>query len=437
MLITDKINGWLVAIKNAFVALISISTFGIASTGVYNSIHLDEVSLEEIKVPSNFEEEGYKSDITTIRILDNIKKLQSTNSSAKDRVSFNNSSNNNQSTTIELAGSGIDLKTIQMVVRDTLGIVTAKISGEITAKKIEKGYEYRIVIRRTPENLVLVDFKTMGTPEEVINQTSIKILEETDPHIAAAYYWSKANELDALRMIDVVLGNNNPNDDKFSLNLRAFIHLSKKRYELAQKDIDKITSNSPDFIPLLSSKSWMAREKGDFTEALNLSEDQIRKAPEKWWGYMGKALALQGLKRDDEATEAFLKVVNMRPEIPNPYLVSGRYFINQKKYDAANFVLRIGTSKFKDHHKLNLLYADALQKTMSTFHAESIYKGFLNDPKLSTHALIGIGEILKSENKSDELKSHLIKLKKHVQDNPIEDSDLKYLGKRLAELSIS
>lgn len=435
MQITEKINRWLETIKNSFITLISALTVGITSTGVYNSITFDELSLEEIKVPPIFEEEGYRSEIATIRTLDTIKNLQNYSASAKDKVSFKNSLNNNQPTTIELAGTGINIKTIQMAIRDSLGIVTEKMSGEITAKKIGQDYEYRVVIRKTPENIVIVDFKTKGTPEEVINQTSIKILEETDPHIAASHYWSKGNELDALRMIDVVLGNNNLNDDKFSLNLRAYIHLSKKRLDLAQKDIDQITSTSPDFIPVLSAKSWMAREKGEFKEALNFSEEQIRKAPDKWWGYFRKAQALQALKRDDEATEAYLKLISMRPENRNTYLVSGRYFINQQKYDLAIKVLRVGITKFKDHPQLNLLYADTLQQTMSTLQAESIYKNYSTHPKLSTHALIGLGEILKTQKKNEELKSHLIKLKKHIQDNPIEDSELKYLGKRLVELN--
>lgn len=434
MQLIDRINKWLETIKNAAITLISIITFGITSTGIYNGLRINEISLEEIKVPSNFEDEGYKSEIATIRILDTIKKFQNSTSSAKDRVSFINSKNDNQPTSIELAGTGINIKSIQMGVRDSLGLVTEKINGEITSKKTENGFEYRVVVRKTPQNVILVDFKTTGSVEDVINQTALKILEETDPHIAASYYRSNSNEADALRMIDIVLGNDNPNDDKYSLNLRAYIHLSNKRLELAQQDIDKITSIAPDFIPLLTSKSWMAREMGNFNEALKLAEEQIIRAPEKWWGYLSKAQALQGLKRDHEASETYLKVISMRPEVANPYLSSARYFISKDRYDLATESLRVGTTILKEHPRLNLLYADVLQKNKLFLQSQLIYKKFVNQPKSKTHALIGIGEILKSQNKVGELGSHLIILKKHIRENPLDEYDSKYLSKRLDNL---
>ena len=431
MQMSEKINAWFEATKNAVIALASVFGLSITGIGVYNGIQADEVSIDEIKLPASFEEQGYKADITTIRILDGIKQFQSSNSSAKDRVSFFGPHNRDQPTNLQLAGSGKDVKAVQSYVRDSLGMVTAKISGVITARKTDSGTEYHVKIRRTPENAILVDLKSIGSIEDVIHQTALKILEATDPHIAAATYWSMSNESDALRMIDVVLGNDNTNDDKFSLNLRAYINITHKRYEKAQRDIDLLMKIAPDFIPLLSSRSWMAREKGDFTEALKLAEEQIFRAPDKWWGYLARAQAMQGLKRDEDASIAYIKLISMRPEVPNPYLVSGRYFVGKNDYEHATEAFRIGLSKYKDHPILNLTYADILLQEKNYVQSFSIYQRFVEIPKYRLHALIGLCEIFTAQNRNDDLKSHINLLRKFLIEHPMGENEKKLFSNRV------
>ena len=85
---TQKFNDLMASIKNGLVALASVFGIGVTGIGVYNGVSSDEISMEEIKVPSAFEEQGYKAEITTLRILDEVKKYQNSNSSAKERVSF-------------------------------------------------------------------------------------------------------------------------------------------------------------------------------------------------------------------------------------------------------------------------------------------------------------------------------------------------------------
>lgn len=432
---TQMFNDLMASIKNGVVALASVFGIGVTGVGVYNGVSADEISVEEIKVPGTFEEQGYKSDTTTLRILDEIKKYQDSNGSAKERVSFMGASNQQlQTSNLQLAGTGIDVKAIQSFIRDSLGLVTAKVSGEITSRKEADVTQYHIKIRRTPENHILVDERVSGSVEDVIRRTSILLLEATDPHIAAATYWSRGDEINSLRMIDVVLSNSNPIDDKYSLNLRAQINIANKRLDQAQRDIDKLSSIDLNFVPLLSSKSWIAREKGDFSESLRLSDEQIRRAPDKWWGYQARAQSLQGLKQNDEAEKSFLKVLSLRPEAPGPYLNAGRFFLTKSDIPQATEALRTGASKFKHHPMLNLTYADVLQQQKMFVYAESLYRQFLNDPKFKTYALIGISESFADQQKSEELKAHKEILRQHLKEFPLTTNDAKLLGKRLDAL---
>jgi len=429
-------NDIMSSIKNGVLTMVSVFGISITGVGVYQGVRSDEISLDEIKVPAQFEEQGYKSDITTIRILDEVKRLQNTNGSAKEKVSFFGSSGNNQVQTsnLQLGGTGVNVKAIQSFIRDSLGMVTVKVSGEITARKDGDDIEYHVKIRKTPENSILVDEKIRGNVEYVIRKISLKLLESTDPHIAAASYWSMNDEVNALRMIDVVLGNDISSDDKFSLNLRAYINITNKRLDDAQADIDQLSKIAPDFIPLLSSKSWIARERGNFEESLKLSDEQIKRAPEKWWGHQARAQSLQGLKRNDEAQQEYLKVVEMKPNVPGPYLNASAFFVAKSDPAQAAQVLRIGVSKFSQHPMLSLTYADVLQRQKMFAYSESLYRPYLTHPKFKIYALIGIGELLSSQQKEAELKTHKDTLRQYIKDYPLSPGDTKMLGERLDAL---
>jgi len=408
---TQKFNDFMVSIKNGIVAMASVFGIGVTGVGVYNGVSSDEISMDEIK------------------------KHQNSNSSAKERVSFFGSTHQQmQTSNLQLAGTGVDVKAIQSYIRDSLGMVTAKVNGEITVVKNSDANEYHIKIRRSPENQILVDERVKGSVEDVIRQVAIKLLESTDPHIAAATYWSKGDEANALRMIDVVLSNSNPNDDKYSLNLKAYINITNKRLDDAQRDIDQLSQLAPDFIPLLSSQSWIAREKGDFAESLRLSDEQIRRAPEKWWGHQSRAQSLQGLKKNEEASKSFLKVLELRPEVPTPYLIAGRFFMSISDMPKANEALRMGASKFNQHPLLNLTYADTLKQQKFFTYAESLYRKFLNDPKYKSYALIGICELMADQKKSEELVAHKEILRQHIKGNPLNPGEIKLFGKRLEAL---
>lgn len=114
------------------------SVFGLSITGigVYNGTQADEVSIDEIKVPATFEEQGYKADITTIRILDGIKHFQSSNSSANDRISFFDPHNRDQQTNLQLSGIGMDVKAVQNCFRSGLSLCLIEDLSQIQSNLI-------------------------------------------------------------------------------------------------------------------------------------------------------------------------------------------------------------------------------------------------------------------------------------------------------------
>jgi tetratricopeptide (TPR) repeat protein len=123
-----------------------------------------------------------------------------------------------------------------------------------------------------PENKMLVNFSTDADLPDVIKQISIKIIEKMDPAVAASYYrWSKDID-NALRMVDEALRNDEVYDDNYALVGRAQIYIQKKKFDLAQRDIDRVFANNPEFVPAMTTQGFFYNEKGEFAKALEFSD---------------------------------------------------------------------------------------------------------------------------------------------------------------------
>ena len=358
--IATTINRWATTIKNGCLAILSFLGIGIASIGTYNGLTKNTVTLEDISVPPSFEQRGFNETVTTRRLLDEIKRLQSESTSAKERVSFFSNQFADKAPSLQMAGTGIDVKTIQKFIRDSLDIETAKISGDIT---LAQGDDvYNVNIRDAQNNRVLVDMRYKGSPDVVIKQAALKMLEVLDPQNAASAYWRRGDEINALRLADVVLGNENPKDDMYSLNLRIYINLTNKNLEAARKDLELLNTIAPNFVPGFGAASWYWREKKEYEKSIAMAEKQIALDPQKFYGYNFKALTLAAQGKNDEASIYFEKSIATRPDAANAYLAAAIHFLNNAENERAQQTFRVGLAKYPENVALKTRYADLLVK---------------------------------------------------------------------------
>ncbi len=394
--IATLINRWVITLKNGCIALLSILGIGIASIGTYNGLTKNSVTLEEISVPPAFEARGFNSTVTTRRLLDEIKRLQAESTSAKERVSFFGHQSEDKTPTLQMAGTGIDVKTIQKFIRDSLDIETAKISGDITLAQAEGDEVYNVNIRDAQKNKVLVDMRFNGSPDAVIKQAALKMLEVLDPQNAASAYWRRGDEINAMRLADIVLGNENPKDDMYSLNLRAYINLVNKNLDGAQKDLEMLTAIAPNFVPAFGAYSWYWREKKDYDQSIAMAEKQIALEPQKYSGYNFKALALAAQGKNDEASIFFEKVISLRPDAPQAYLAAVLHFQANNETARAQQAFRVGLAKYPENPTLKIRYADFLVRQNEIKRGKSIYLEMLEiNPVRSS---LGLAEIALLEN---------------------------------------
>jgi tetratricopeptide (TPR) repeat protein len=350
------------SIKGAAITVMAAGAAAIGSVGTYNAVTSDTVIVEPLRVPKVFEEMGFNSEVTTARLLDEVTTLGRTqSSSAKERVSVLSKAKDNDLERLSLKGA--DTKTVQNTIQETLGIQKQRITGEITYSQdaddaSPEGRTYHVRLRKLPSNKTLLDMTAKGTPQEVLQKAAMAMIEVFDPHIAASIFWRAKDEVNALRMIDVVLNNDDPTDDKFSLNLRGYIHISHKELDAAWSMFERIQKTDPDFAPSHSLASWVHLERKQFPESIAEADKVIALAPTKYWGYFSKARALRDSKQSEQAALLFRQALALKPDAPQPYIQAANFYATQKLTDEALNTAKRGLQLYPQNEVLQKMVTD-------------------------------------------------------------------------------
>ena len=348
--------------KSGSIATLAFAGFIIGAIGIFTSLTTSEVMFEPIKVPGPFNDLGYTSEITTTRILDEIARINALSTSTKDTKNFGNKHPGEELSKLSsLPGVGtIDIKVIQELIQGLLGVKKERISGEITFTKNTDTVTYHIRIRQMPENKMLVNFSTNADIPDVVKQISLKIIEKMDPVVAASYFrWSKDTE-NALRMVDEALRNDEDYDDNYALVGRAQIYIQKKKFELAQNDVDRVFKNNPEFVPAMTTQGFLFNEKGEFAMALEFSEKAKKYWPNNWRPYNIAGDAFDGLGRGDEAEAAYIQAIKYNPSWWISYDEISAFHLKRKRTDLAEEAFHKGLTKFPDNVTLLTHYAEYL-----------------------------------------------------------------------------
>jgi tetratricopeptide (TPR) repeat protein len=350
------------SIKGAAITVMAAGAAAIGSVGTYNAVTSDIVIVEPLRVPKVFEEMGFGSEVTTARLLDEVTTLGRTqSSSAKERVSVLSKVKENDLERLSLKGA--DTKTVQNTIQETLGIQKQRITGEITYSQdaddaSPAGRTYHVRLRKLPSNKTLLDMTAKGTPQEVLQQAAMSMIEVFDPHIAASIFWRARDETNALRMIDVVLNNDDPADDKFSLNLRGYIHIAHKELDAAWAMFERIQKIDSNFAPQYNLASMVYLERKQYPESIAAADKILALAPDKYWGAFAKAKAMRESKQTEQALTLFRQTMAFKPDAPAPYVQAANFFNAQKLPAEALNAAKRGLQLYPQNEALQKLVAD-------------------------------------------------------------------------------
>ncbi len=361
MALKDRIATLMDFGRKAMVAATASSAAVGGGAVAYKAVTTDPVVLEAVAVPSSLEEQGYSPEIATQRILDELASLNRATVSAKDRTSFGDKR-------LDLANldagiAGLDLKQAIGILRELFGKTVHRISGEITQRKEGETVIYRVRLRQTPERTRLVEFEAKGDPDHLFCQVALKLLEAVDPHVAAAVYWNRLHDRDnALRLIDVVLNNDTPADDKYSLNLRAQMAAAEGRLDDALADAGRAMALDPNFPAAYANTANFHRMRKDYAKAREAAEKAIALGPNLPYGYGELGRVLRDMKEPDQALVQFSAAIARSRQYAPGYNQAGLTLQDLGKEAEALGMFAKGVAANPEHPTLRWNYGRALAK---------------------------------------------------------------------------
>ena len=313
-----QLPDWQVFTDRAKKFLISISSIagGIIFIGfLWNSILVNSVEIEPIKVPDGFSQKGYSSEIATTQILDEVSKIReisTVNLQSKNIKSKPPGEELSKLQSQPLVG-GIDINMIRSLIQTSLGIRKEKISSEITISEINGKITYLIRMRSSAENKLLVDFNSDKDIPELLREIAIKLVERVDPVAAASYYRWKKDIKNSFRLIEEALKDDRLEDDLYALNNRASMYIQLKKFDLAQGDLDRVFAIDSNFAWSINVQSYLFNEIGKHQEALVWAKRAQKALPDRWQPYANAGDAYKGINEPAKAKDEYLKALDRNP----------------------------------------------------------------------------------------------------------------------------
>ncbi len=350
--------------KAGAIAFFALGTTFFTLTGLFVSLTTSEVTFEPLTVPSIFADHGFTSEITTVRILDEVARINAVSTSTKDKKNLGVKQPGDQLATLQAmpAFQGLDLRAIQSLIQNILGVKKEKISGEITFTKDKDKVLYHVRIRLLPQNNLLVNFTSHSETPDLIKEIALKLVEKLDPAVAASFYrWNKDVE-NALRMVDEALRNTEAYDDNYALVGRAQIYIGRKKFDLAQQDLDRIFNQDANFVPALNTQAYSFNEQKKYDKAMVFALKAKEFWPNRWQPYVNLGDALVGMGKPEEAEAAFISSISFNPTWWIVYDDIAAFFVQRNKLDIAEEVFHKGLLKFPENTKLLLHYGQFLLK---------------------------------------------------------------------------
>ena len=296
----------------------------------------NSVVIEPVSVPDNLAKQGYTPKIIGQRIVDEIYKIQRAATTVKERRDLMPEW---AQLDVEMPGAGMSVKEIGRIIKESLGISTTRISGEVVM--VNQQFRLRLRFgggRQTAETPLLAAEK----PDDMIHIGAQQSVKAIDPFLLASYFYAAKNRDAMLEMIQYCLANDPAQDDPWALNLWGIHYADRKQWPEAINKYREAVKIDPQFA--LAYHNWgnVYEKQGDYKKAVEKYRQSTDLDPDftlayqNWGIALSKwAIELSQQRRYQEAIEKFEAAIEKNPGHAPAYTYWGRVYDQQDKYKAA------------------------------------------------------------------------------------------------------
>jgi tetratricopeptide (TPR) repeat protein len=269
------------------------------------------VVIEQIYIPSNFEERGLKSDILVQRILDQIQVLRTTAKIDKaESAAFGNLATKPDAE-IDASLGGLSLKSIEQLIITVFEKKPKKISGDII--NIGSGDDVVLQTKLRHGNLIISSQELSlknNNVDTLINKLAFDLYRHFEPFRASLAAYRLGRKDEAREALRPLLSSPVPEERKYALWLRSQL-VQPQQQEL---DLLEAINIDPKFGLSLVSLSALERDRKNYAASHSYADRAIDANSKSPMGYHEKGRTYRAEQKLDEALQSFKKACTSDPD---------------------------------------------------------------------------------------------------------------------------
>jgi tetratricopeptide (TPR) repeat protein len=356
--------------KGLAIVLVTVVPIVLTVIVVSKAMIENGIVMTALRVPQSLEVAGYTSETATQRLLDEISALNRNSNAAKPKTALGDTQLIDALSSIETPAGNIDLKSFQSLIQKVLGKKIVQISGEITTRNEDGKELLRLRLRQTPGREGLIDVETAQGAENLFRKAALNLLEHIDPEIAAGIYFREyGDEESAMRLTAVALSGGHPDAEKYALNLRTYIYLSRGQVADALTATEAARAMDPDFAGVEYTRAFVLLAQKRPDEALEAAKRGVERAPDSDNSYNSLGIVLNAVGRKDDAIDAHRTALKKNTRSIVAYRRLGAVLREAGRAKEASEALLTGVAVVPNSSMLQFDYGEDLQRQGRTYEA--------------------------------------------------------------------
>jgi len=274
----------------------------------------DKVVFEPFVIPASIEAKGYTGTLLVQEITDRINLIRE-QVKKSDQEKFIKIEAIDQSTKIQVPGTGVSLREITDFIRTFLGTTVRTISGNVVIAD-----DQLLLTVRVPERLGIVFKGTLKDINALIQQSAEHILKNLDPFTLGKYYSIQKNIPAMQELVKYIKASDSTSQEVAIAYLIAGLSLfDQEDYNGALREWDIATTRDPKNIIAFVYQGWALDHQGRFQEAIEKYKKVLQLDPNNVSAYNNWGITLYIMKEYKNAIFKFRKLIKLAPDYPHGF----------------------------------------------------------------------------------------------------------------------
>lgn len=360
----------------ATIALPSLLAFFIFFNVILN--HRNQVRFDEFYIVKGLEKTGHTQEVLVRHIFDEMHRIRVKTSKYSTIYTKTDLISADGSLDIDVAGSGLSLKTIIGFVEQFFGFKPNIISGEVISIKemservgknidinenalldvsSEKGKPAPIKIKKEAPEYRIVIRTTYGYPEsyngnidELIKFAAQYVLKNIEP-LTLGLYLDSLGKYEEMEKVIQYVGQTKNDDNALVVSylLKSYLNYGRGDLEAANKFASLSLKEKPEDMFALGNIGYLMTEQGRYEEALPVYKKMLKIAPQSHVSvYTNVAEIYLKIHKDDDALVYIQKAISVDASDYVAYLYKGEYLRRKGKLDESMININIAKEIFSD-----------------------------------------------------------------------------------------